>query len=212
MNELSGTSNKILEVDLTNRSFEIYGITKKERKMYLGGKGLGLKLIYDRQKAGIDPLGEENIIAFMPGVLMGTGAPCSARFEAITKSPQTGIMASSSCGGPFGMELKTAGWDGLLIKGRSKNPVLLEITSKGIDFKDAKDIWGMDTSSSQKAIGDKMASLVIGPAGENLVRYANIVSGHRFLGRSGMGAVMGSKKLKCITVIGKDYKIKAKKS
>ena len=103
-----------MEINLTDRSIHEFKVRDEDRKLYLGGKGLGLKLLYDRLQLGIDPLDEENIIAFMMGVFMGTGAPCSGRFAAATKSPLTGIMASSSCGGPFGMAYKTAGYDGFL--------------------------------------------------------------------------------------------------
>lgn len=207
---LVGPINKILEVDLTARKASIYIVPREMRKMYLGGKGLGLKLIYDRMPPGVDPLGEENIIAIMPGVLMGTGAPCSGRFHAVTKSPLTGIMTSSSCGGPFGMQLKTAGWDGLLIKGKADRAVYMEISSKNVSFKDADEIWGMDTAAAQEAIIEqkRSAALVIGPAGENGVRFASIASGHRFLGRGGMGAVMGAKNLKAIVATGGEYWIK----
>lgn len=210
--EMSGPSNKVLEVDLTGKKYTVYQVTNEERKLYLGGKGLGLKLIYDRMPANVDPLGEENIIAFTPGVLMGTGAPCSGRFSAVTKSPLTGIMDHASCGGPFGMSLKTAGWDGLLIKGKSETPVYLVVTSSGVEFKDASALWGKDAYETQNLLGqDKNAgAVVIGPAGENKVLFANIVSGKRFLGRGGMGAVMGSKNLKAIYAIGGAYKIAAK--
>ncbi|HOO71554.1 MAG TPA: aldehyde ferredoxin oxidoreductase family protein [Spirochaetota bacterium] len=208
MQEISGTSNKVLEVDLSKKSFIVTDVSEKDLKMYMGGKGLGLKMLYDRMPARIDPLGEDNMIAFMMGVVMGTGAPCSGRFDAVTKSPLTGIMVSASCGGPFGMALKTSGWDGLIVKGKSDKPVLLYIDSKGVEFRDAKKIWGMDTHEVQAEL-DKLGSgsVVIGPAGENLVRYANICSGHRFLGRGGMGAVMGSKNLKAVVAKGKEYKI-----
>ena len=212
MQDIIGTSNKILEIDLTNQSFEETEINKKDRKQYLGGKGLGLKLLYDRMTPGVDPLGEDNMIAIMMGVLLGTGAPCSGRFEAVTKSPLTGIMCSASCGGPFGMALKTSGWDGIIIKGTAKKPVYLLIDSKGVKFKDAKKIWGKDTEKSQEAmLADGSGALTIGPAGENLVRYANLCSGHRFLGRGGMGAVLGSKNLKGIVAKGKEFKIVPKK-
>jgi aldehyde:ferredoxin oxidoreductase len=209
MQEIAGTSNKILEVDLGTKKVLVTLVKLRERKLYLGGKGLGLKLLYDRMRPGVDPLGEENIIAFMPGVLMGTGAPCSARFAALTKSPLTGIMAASSCGGPFGMNLKTAGWDGLLIKGKAAGPTWLLITSEGVEFRGAGDLWGLDTLSAQAELADRRAGvLVIGPAGENLVRFANIASGDRFLGRGGMGAVLGSKRVKAIVAKGGFYKIK----
>ncbi|MCP4133011.1 MAG: aldehyde ferredoxin oxidoreductase family protein [bacterium] len=208
MQEIIGTSNKVLEIDLTNKKFSEIEITNNDREMYLGGKGLGLKLIYDRMDAGIDPLGEDNMIAFMMGALMGTGAPCTGRFDAVTKSPLTGIMVSASCGGPFGMALKTSGWDGVIVKGKAKKPTYLVIDSKGVEFKDAKKIWGKDTQKAQESISNEgSGSVIIGPAGENLVRYANICSGHRFLGRGGMGAVMGSKNLKGIVAKGKEFKI-----
>jgi len=208
MAELVGTSNQVLEVDLSAEKFSVYHVTEAERKMYLGGKGLGLKLLYDRLQPGIDPLSEDNIIAFMPGVLSGTRAHCGGRFAAITKSPLTGIMGFSSCGGPFGAQLKTAGWDGLLIKGKAKKPTYLHITKDGIEFKNAIELWGNGTFLAQEKLGGKNAgTLIIGPAGENLVRYANIISGHRFLGRTGMGAVMGSKNLKAIIAIGGEYQV-----
>src|SRR4030042_5840864 len=129
MKDIIGTSNRILEVDLTRGKVDIYEVKPRERRLYLGGKGLGLKLLYDRLRPGADPLGEENIIAFMPGVLMGTGAPCSGRFATVTKSPLTGIMAASSCGGPFGMNLQTAGWDGPLVRGQAAEPTYLLVTA-----------------------------------------------------------------------------------
>jgi aldehyde:ferredoxin oxidoreductase len=208
MKDITGTSNKILEVDLTKRKVDIYEVKPGERRLYLGGKGLGMKLLYDRLRPGADPLSEENIIAFMPGVLMGTRAPCSARFAAVTKSPLTGIMAASSCGGPFGMNLKTAGWDGLLVKGKAAEPASLFISAEGVEFRDAKDLWGLDTIATHSNLDEKRAGiLAIGPAGENLVRFANIASGARYLGRGGMGAVLGSKNLKAIVARGGEYKI-----
>jgi aldehyde:ferredoxin oxidoreductase len=209
MTEIVGTSNKVLEVDLTTGTVTIIEISDKDRLLYLGGKGLGLKLLYDRMKPGVDPLGAENAIAFMMGVLMGTRAPCSGRFDAITKSPLTGIMTTSSCGGPFGMQLKTAGWDGLIVTGTAPRPTYLEIDAEGVSFKDATSLWGLyGTTAQEKLVTDKhAAALIIGPAGENAVRYANIMSGHRFLGRGGMGAVLGSKNLKAIVARGGRFKI-----
>jgi aldehyde:ferredoxin oxidoreductase len=208
MTEIIGTSNKVLEVDLTRNKVEIYEVKPRERRLYLGGKGLGLKLLYDRLQPGTDPMGEDNILAFMPGVLMGTGAPCSGRFAAVTKSPLTGIMAACSCGGPFGMALKTAGWDGLLVRGNASQPTYLFITSEGVEFRDAGELWGLDTVATQSKLKEKHAGmLVIGPAGENLVRFANIATGDRFLGRGGMGAVMGSKNLKAVVALGGTYAI-----
>lgn len=209
MEEIIGASNRVLEVDLSNKTSQIYNIPEEIRRKYLGAKGLGLKLLYDRMKPGLDPLGPGNHIAFMPGVLMGTGAPCSGRFHTVTKSPLTGIFVTSSCGGPFGMNLKTAGWDGLIIKGSSNRPIYVVVDSSGADFIDASGLWGLDTvETQQKLDGKRIASAVIGQAGENLVPMANVRSGHRFLGRGGIGAVMGSKNLKAVVAHGGAYKIK----
>jgi aldehyde:ferredoxin oxidoreductase len=204
-----GTSNRILEIDLKSEHMREFQVADNDRKLYLGAKGLGLKLLFERLRPGIDPLGADNYLAFMMGVLMGTGAPCSGRFAAITKSPLTGIMLTSSCGGPFGMAYKTAGYDGLLITGKSEKPIVLEIDSNGVKFQDAAHLWGRDTIETQRALSSnrKTGVLAIGPAGENRVRYANIASGQRFLGRGGMGAVMGAKNLKAIVAHGGDYRI-----
>jgi aldehyde:ferredoxin oxidoreductase len=209
MKQLVGTSNRILEVNLSLRQYKEFQVTDEDRRMYLGGKGLGLKLLFDRLQPGIDPLGEDNYLAFMMGVLMGTGAPCSGRFAALTKSPLTGIMLTSSCGGPFGMAYKTAGYDGLLITGKSDRPVYLEIDETAVKFQNASELWGRDTFETQEALGQKSETgvLAIGPAGENKVLFANIATGHRFLGRGGMGAVMGAKNLKAIVAHGNAYKI-----
>jgi len=205
---IKGCSNRILEINLTDNSWSVFRVSKKERYLYIGGKGLGIKILYDRLKPGIDPLSEENILAVMPGVLDGTGAPCSGRFEAISKSPLTGLIGTSSCGGPFGNHLKTAGYDGVIIRGKAKDKTIVYFDHEKVEFKDASDLWGLDTIEVQDKIGTKkQGALVIGPAGENLVRFANISSGHRFLGRGGLGAVMGSKNLKAIVAIGKKYKI-----
>ena len=155
MKVITGTTNRILEINLSDQSVIQINVSEEDIRMYLGGKGLGLKLLYDRMKPGSDPLGEENYLAFMMGVLMGTGAPCSGRFAALTKSPLTGIMVASSCGGPFGMALKTAGWDGLLITGKSSQPNYLDITANGVEFKSARDLWGKDIPDVQAILDRK---------------------------------------------------------
>ncbi len=207
--EIPGCTNRVLEIDLTRGKYETVQIEESDRKMYLGGKGLAMKLLYDRLMPGTEPLGKDNILVFMTGVLSGTSAPCSGRFSAVTKSPLTGIIASSSCGGPFGNALKSTGWDGVVIKGKARTPQYIIIDSRGAVFKSAGKLWGSDTGKAQEILnreGD--ASLVIGPAGENGVSFANMCSGTRFLGRGGMGAVMGSKNLKGITVKAGDYKVR----
>ncbi|MBI5550290.1 MAG: aldehyde ferredoxin oxidoreductase family protein [Desulfobacterales bacterium] len=208
MKTIAGSNNRILEINLSTQQFHESAIDPRDRELYLGGKGLGLKLLYDRMTPGVDPLGEHNMLALCTGVLMATGAPCSGRFEAVTKSPLTGIMATASCGGPFGMALKTSGWDGLILTGKAAAPTYLVIDSQGVQFKAADGIWGQDTEAAQeKLLEEGKGAIVIGQAGENLVRFANIRSGHRFLGRGGMGAVLGAKSLKGIVAKGGEVRI-----
>lgn len=207
MQTIIGTSNKVLEVNLSTGQTQIIDISTELRKEFIGSKGLGLKLLFDRLKVGIDPLSEENAIALMPGVFMGTGAPCSGRWSAVTKSPLTGIMVSASCGGPFGMSLKTSGWDGLILMGKAKQPSYIYIDSNGVEVRDAAHIWGKKSFEAHDELAALGGSLAIGPAGENLVRFANVLSGHRFLGRGGIGAVLGSKNIKGIVAKGGEYKI-----
>ncbi|MBC8440229.1 MAG: aldehyde ferredoxin oxidoreductase family protein [Deltaproteobacteria bacterium] len=206
--EIKGTLNRVLEIDLSLKTFSIIPISNQLRQMYLGGKGLGLKLLYDRLKPGIDPLGEDNLIIIMTGVLAGTSAPCSGRFHAVFKSPLTNIIGSSSCGGSFGRQLKSNGWDGIILRGRSDKPVTLRIHNDKVDFLDAATLWGKDILETQAIIGtEKQEALVIGPAGENLVRFANAASGQRYFGRGGLGAVMGSKNLKAVVALNGQYKV-----
>ncbi len=211
MKTMMGTSNKYLDINLTDKTWRIHQASQNDLKNFLGGKGLGIKIFYDRLKdklADVDPLGAENLLIFANGVLLTTGAPCSARFEVITKSPLTGYMVASSCGGPFGEACKTAGWDGVIISGRSEKPLVVRFDDKDVIFEDAGDLWGIGTHQTQEnlRLTPKEGAAVIGPAGENKVLYANICSGHRFAGRGGVGAVMGAKNLKAIVARGKEYR------
>ena len=207
-----GVSNHYLFINLTDMSWSVRRLPEKDLRDYIGGKGVGLKLYHDhfQDLAAVDPLGPENLLCFMMSPLLATGAPCSGRFEGITKSPLTGIMVTASCGGPFGEACKTAGWDGVLIEGRSEKPVTVRIHYEGVDFQDADGLWGLTTQEAQRrlGLGPKDGALVIGPAGEHLVKYANICSGERFLGRGGMGAVMGSKHLKAVVAHGREYRVR----
>ena len=206
--EIKGALNRVLEIDLSLKTVSTVLISQELRKMYLGGKGLGLKLLYDRLTPGIDPLEEKNLIIITTGVVAGTNAPCSGRFHAVFKSPLTNIIGSSSCGGSFGRLLKSNGWDGLILNGRSDKPITLHIHNDKVDFLDAAMLWGKEISETQQLIGtQKQEALVIGPAGENRVRFANAASGHRYLGRGGLGAVMGSKNLKAIVALKGQYKV-----
>ncbi|BBO87322.1 aldehyde ferredoxin oxidoreductase family protein [Desulfosarcina ovata] len=209
MSTIVGTSNRIIEINLSTSEIDEFEVTENDRRQYLGGKGLGLKLLYERIQQGAEPLGEENWLAFMMGVLMGTGAPCSGRFSVVTKSPLTGIMLSASCGGPFGMAYKTAGYDGLLITGKATSPVVVVVDEDGARISNGSHLWGLNTQDTQQRVNPegKAGVLAIGPAGENGVRFANVASGHRFVGRGGVGAVMGAKNLKAIVARGKHCKI-----
>lgn len=209
MQTLIGPSNRLLNVNLTSGRITTTQISKDTRHLYLGGKGVGLRLLYERLTPGIAPLGPDNLLVLMMGPLLGTGAPCTSRFAALTKSPLTGIIASASCGGPWGMAFKTAGYDGLIITGRADTPVRLVIDDNNAEIRPAHTLWGLDTQATQQALAldRRDGALVIGPAGEHLVRYANVASGTRFLGRGGFGAVMGSKHLKAIVARGGAYKI-----
>ncbi len=211
---IKGVSNRFLEINLDDSSWREFSLEERIWREYLGGKGVGLKLFYDRlgdRLDRVDPLGKENLLVFVTGGFVGSKGPCSARFSCVTKSPLTGIMASASCGGPFGIALRTAGYDGAVVTGSSQAPVMVEISDGEVLFQPAGEHWGGTTSAVQAALDlkSKDGACVIGPAGENGVLYANIASGHRFLGRGGFGAVMGAKGLKCLTARGGAYTLEA---
>jgi len=202
MKTITGVNNQVLYIDLTSNDISNIPISDHIRKNYLGGKGLALKLLYDYISPGIDPLSPKNLIIFANGPTAGTHAPAGGRFVVVSKSPLTGIYASSYAGGRFGLSLKKAGYDALMVTGKSDRPVYIQIKDESVSICNANDLWGLDTynfQESQKSLGDWV---VIGPAGENLVKYALIASNKRVAGRCGMGAVMGSKNLKGIVVHG----------
>lgn len=204
-----GYAGKILRIDLTTRTQEEYPFSDEERELYLGGKILAAKIIYDNILQKIDPLSEENILVVSSCPLNGLFAPSSSRFNISGISPLTGILTSSNCGGIFGIRLKAAGYDALVITGKCSERVYLEINNDKIEYKNADSLWGLETAATQEAICNTYKNktfdtgkIVIGPAGENMVRYACIVSNDRAAGRGGLGAVMGSKNLKAVTVTG----------
>ena len=212
MNVIYGPSGKYLDIDLSSRTWSVLEISREDQAAYLGGKGLALKIYWDKRKKDLehtDPLGAENLLIFSMGVLLGTGAPCSARWEVVTRSPLTGLMVGSSCGGPFGEACRTAGWDGVVISGKADGPVVIRMDENGAVFESAESLWGLDTHETREKLGLTLreGEALIGPAGENLVPYANICSGHRFAGRGGVGAVMGSKNLKALVARGREYRI-----
>lgn len=193
------TDNGIIDINLSTGSVTRFQVSEKDRRTYLGGKGLGLKLLRERMARGVDPLGEKNILAFIMGALNG--------FSAVTKSPQTGLMLHSACDGPFAAACKNAGYDGLLISGKALTPVVIVIDSGRVRIEDGSSLWGFDVNESQKRLNPdgKAGVLAIGPAGENQVWIANAASGHHFFGRGGLGAVMGAKKLKGIIARGRAH-------
>lgn len=199
---LGGYTGHILDINLTGRSVGEYSFTDDERELYLGGKIAAAKIFYDYIDGPIDPLSEDNIIVVMTGPLTGTGAPSSSRFNISTVSPLTGLLASSNCGGSFGLFLKKSGYDGIIIRGKSEVPIHVDISERNVSFLDASQLWGKTTGDTQSSIGGRSGKIVIGPAGENLVKYAGVFSEERTAGRAGVGAVMGSKKLKAVTAQG----------
>lgn len=192
----------VLKIDLTSRTVSDYPVNDEDRRLFLGGKILAARIMNDFIKGPMDPYGEENVIVVSSCPLNATGCPSSSRFNVSTVSPLTGLLTSSNCGGSFGCALKRAGYDALVITGKSESLIYLDITRDGVEFKDAEHLRGKKTMDTQRSIGGKGSKLVIGPAGENLVRYACAVSDERAAGRGGVGAVMGSKNLKAITVTG----------
>lgn len=197
-----GYCGRVLKINLSDRTYEDYPLNDKDYRDFLGGKILAARIIYDFIKKPIDPLGEENIIVISSGPLNGTGCPSSSRFNVSTISPLTGILTSSNCGGGFALAMKRAGYDALILTGKSKEFIYLEINEDKIKFLSAEHLRGMHTSKTQETIGGTSGKIVIGPAGENLVRYACAVSDDRAAGRGGVGAVMGSKNLKGIAISG----------
>ncbi|MBN1847319.1 MAG: aldehyde ferredoxin oxidoreductase family protein [Deltaproteobacteria bacterium] len=198
---------KLLRVDLTERSIQRSVIDDEDVTIFLGGRVLGDIYLYRELLPSIDPLSPENQLIFGTGPLTGTSAPGSSRYIVHAKSPQTGLYMNSLAGGYFGPELRKAGFDMVIIQGKAEKPVYLSISNDNAELKDAGPIWGMDTQDTQQFIksdlqDDKVRIACIGPAGENLVCYAAIISERRAAGRGGGGGVMGSKNLKAIAVRG----------
>jgi aldehyde:ferredoxin oxidoreductase len=201
---IKGYAGRILEVDLANRSFAFKPLDEDIARLYIGGKGYGTRLLYDMTEPGIDPLGPENPLIFATGPLNGSVAPQSNRFAVVCKSPLTGGIGNATCGGSFAHGMKRAGVDLIIVKNQSERPVRIEVHGDRdeVTFIEADDLWGKGTYATQERLGKKLSHAVIGPAGENRVLYAGIVSNERIAGRTGVGAVMGSKRLKALSVTG----------
>jgi aldehyde:ferredoxin oxidoreductase len=200
---------RILRANLTERTIDHEEIDGETLLLYMGGSGIGSKILYEETSEATDPLGPENRLIFMTGLFTGSSVPASGRHSIISKSPLTNIYGESDIGGSWGVTLKGAGYDGVVITGKSEDPIYLLITGHGIEIKDAKQLWGKDSYETdylvKKEIGPKSAVMCIGQSGEKLSRISSIMSdgSHgRAAGRCGFGAVMGSKKLKAIAVLG----------
>jgi aldehyde:ferredoxin oxidoreductase len=203
-----GYADRILRVNLTRRTIEDLPYREEWKEPYLGGRGLGVRLVYDLVDPSIDPLADGNAMVLAAGPLTGSGMPLGSRFSVVARSPLTGTLASSSSGGFFGTELKRAGVDAVLVEGRSPAPVFLCIRDGACEIRDASAFWGMTTDLTireiQKDVAEPKARVAcIGPAGERLARVASIMNDEgRAAGRGGLGAVLGSKRLKAIAVRG----------
>ena len=201
-------NRKIAYIDLTTGDIQTKPIPLEARKKFLGGRGLDAYLLYNHTKKGCDPLGPDNTLIISGGILTATCASATARTHVMAKSPLTGLLGSANMGGFFAPELAWAGFHHLVIKGKAKQPVYLYVHNGKIEIRDARGIWGQSATDSQWAIredlGDQeVKSCVCGPAGENLVRFANVMTGIKNSGgRTGMGCVMGSKNLKAVAARG----------
>ncbi|OLS31407.1 MAG: Tungsten-containing aldehyde ferredoxin oxidoreductase [Candidatus Thorarchaeota archaeon AB_25] len=210
---MSGYRGKILRVDLSAGSTSVTSIDEKLLRGFIGGAGLGARLLYDMIDANTDPLSPENPLLYLTGPLCGTMAPTGSKSTFCSRSPKTGILGYSTVGGHIGADLKFAGYDGIIFTGASAEPSYLLVEDLDVEIRNAKHLWGKNTEQVweklKKETGHKNAGIArIGLAGENLVKYASIiVDHHRAAGRTGQGAVMGSKKLKAIVIHGTNRKV-----
>jgi aldehyde:ferredoxin oxidoreductase len=212
----NGYMGKVLRVNLTTGETSLQVFDDAVLRKYIGGSGLGAKILFDETGPETDPLGPENRLIFMTGPVVGTKAFNSGRYHVVTKSPQTGIFGEANSGGTFGPALKEAGFDGLVFTGKSPRPVFLWLDDGKVEIRDAGHLWGKDTfevdESLKNELGQDIVTCSIGPAGERLVRFAAIMNDgvhSRTAGRCGVGAVMGSKMLKAIAARGKQQVVVA---
>jgi len=201
---MSSYNGKLIRLNLTTGKSQVEEIPRQWLKDFLGGRGLGVKYLYEELKPGVEPLSAENKVIMMMGPLGATTAMSVSRMALATKSPLTGAVSKSIMGGSFGAFLKFAGYDGIIVEGESAKPVYLHIDKEGIHLLDAADLWGLDTQQTHQRLRQKHGKSTqvacIGPAGENLVRYAILISDLRCGGRTGVGTVLGAKKIKAFAV------------
>lgn len=205
---MNGYAETILHVDLARERTMEEPFPEEWRRAYIGGRGLGVRILGDLVNPGIDPLGPENVLIFATGPVAGSGFPMGSRYDVVTKSPLTGTVTSANSGGKFGTSMKRAGYDAVVIRGRAERPVYILLDGGHAEVRDASHLQGMTTSETttgiQEDVGDSGLSVAcIGPAGERLVRFAGIINEtSRAAGRGGVGAVMGSKNLKAVVARG----------
>ncbi|PSQ48118.1 aldehyde ferredoxin oxidoreductase, partial [Halobacteriales archaeon SW_6_65_15] len=208
MTDLGGYQDHVARVDLSEESVGYEGIDDEDARKYIGARGLGVKYVFD-QGTDVDPLGPDNLLAFMNGPLTGTQTVMSGRIAVCTKSPLTNTVTDSHHGGWSGARLKWAGFDGLLFEGEADEPVYAYVEDGEVELRDASHVWGWGVHDTIDELGDEcdgelgknLSVMATGPAGENEVRYACIVNeDDRASGRGGTGAVMGSKNLKAVVV------------
>jgi len=204
-----GYAGRILHVDLSERKYRTEKLTREEERAYIGGSGLAAKRLWEMTGRDTAPLDPENVLIFMTGPLTGTRVPLSGRHEIVAKSPLTGIYGESDVGGRWGTELKKAGYDGIIVTGKSSKHTYLWINESGVEFRDAEHLWGLDTYETsrilRKETDQKAIEASIGPAGERLALIAGVMHDGmdaRAAARCGLGAVMGSKNLKAIVAKG----------
>jgi len=200
-------NRKLGIVDLSTGEIEIKPIPIELRKKFIGGRGLDMYLLYNHTEPGIDALGPDNVAIISAGLLSATLSSASARTHVAAKSPLTGAVGSTNMGGFFAPEMTWAGFHHLMLKGQAEEPVYIWVNDGGIEIRDASHLWGLSTRDTQNTLqeelGPEVQVLCIGPAGENLVRYANVMNGMKNAGgRSGLGAVLGSKKVKAVVARG----------
>ncbi|NQT13897.1 MAG: aldehyde ferredoxin oxidoreductase, partial [Planctomycetes bacterium] len=202
-----GTMGKILLVDLDTQTISTETPDDELYLTYLGGYGLGAYYLYRLQKPGVDPLGPENHLGFFTGLLTGTTAITGNRYTVVAKSPKTGTWGDANSGGTFGPAMKAAGFDAVVIRGISEKPVLLLLRDGRAELLPADEWWGLDCcevdEKVHEAFGKRASAACIGPAGEKQSLLSCIINDRgRAAGRSGLGAVMGSKRLKAIVALG----------
>ncbi|MFC2032409.1 aldehyde ferredoxin oxidoreductase family protein [Chloroflexota bacterium] len=204
---MGGYKNRILRVNLSGGTFSEETLSTELIHDYIGGRGFGVKMLYDDLKPGTDPLGEENELIYLAGPLTGTRAQAFSRLKVFFKSPLTGTYFKSAAGGHFAPEMKWAGFDAIIVKGIADKPVYLWIHDGKYELRDATYLWGLTCSDTHTLIREELHDpnvriACIGPAGENLVKYAGIFTDRRAAGRGGGGTVMGAKNLKAVAVRG----------